>query len=119
MPRKGEKRPDKVEQEGITWIYIGAAARHSRVKATEIQNLIEGGKVQSAEIEDRTFIPFSAANRLKREAATMAAVKRLNAIPNPPPAHNYGVHTPRTDQDVLPMSSGRRGRGWAGQKPDN
>lgn len=108
---------DRMEHDGISWIEIGAAARHSRTKAVLIGPYIEAGEIPSLLQDGRTYIPLTAANRLKREAATMAMVKRLNRKRALPPARNPGVLTKEV-QDVLPMSSGRAGRGWLGQKSD-
>lgn len=102
---------EPIDRDGATWVEIGQAASLSRTKAVIIGEQIEAGKIASLSIEGRTYIPLTAANRLKREAATMAKVKRQNRKRKLPPAHNYGVLT-KEKQDVLPMSSGRRGRGW-------
>jgi hypothetical protein len=117
MPlEKGAKELNQVEHEGVTWIEIGAAARLSKVKAAAMGDEIAAGKIQSHNEAEWTYIPLSAANRLKREAGLMAKVKRLNKKRTLPPARNPGLHTDQT-QDVLPISSGRSGRGWLGQKP--
>jgi hypothetical protein len=107
--------PETRSHDGVSWIEIKQAAKHSRTKAVIIAQAIEAGSIPSLEIEGKTYIPFSAANRLKREAATMAKVRRLNRSRQPLPARNPGVLS-KEGQDVLPMSSGRAGRGWAGKK---
>lgn len=106
---------DRIERDGIVWIEIGQAARLSRTKAAAIRVQIEAGTIPATLFGARLHIPLTAANRLKREAATMAKVRRLNTERKLPPARNPGVLTKEV-QDVLPMSSGRAGRGWRGQK---
>jgi hypothetical protein len=107
---------ETIDRNGIAWIEIGRAAKLCRTKATTIGEAIETGSIASHQEAGKTFIPQTAANRLKREAALMVRVKRMNQKRVLPPAHNYGVLSKGT-QDVLPMSSGRGGVGWLGQKP--
>ncbi len=107
--------PQTLEQNGISWVEIKQAAKQSRTKATVIGEAIASGSLRSLESKGQTYIPLTAANRLKREAATMAKVRKLNRERKLPPASDFGVLVKDT-REVLPMSSGRGGRGWLGQR---
>jgi hypothetical protein len=101
--------------EGVDWIEIGQAAKLSRTKAVVIREQISAGSIPCLISEDRTYIPRTTANRLKRETGTMLKVKKMNKSDKLPPARRFGVLV-RDTQDVLPISSGRTGRGWLGQE---
>lgn len=112
------KRPETITHDGRAWIEIGAAARLSRTKVTAIEVMIDGGAIPAWDEGGKRHIPLSDAQRLKRETATMRAVerqRRADFAPRPP--GRTGPHAARERQDVLPMSSGRSGTGWSGQKP--
>ena len=109
--------PETRDHDGITWIEIKRAAKHSRTKAVSIAAAIEAGAVPSLELDGNIYIPMSAANRLKREDGTMAKVRKLNRVRRPLPGKNPGLLT-KEKQEVLPISSGRGGRGWSGQRPN-
>ena len=108
-----------IEQDGIRWIEIGQAARMSRTKAAVIRDAVGAGSIPSIHLDGKTLIPLTAANRLKREASLMISVQRKTRIGDtlPPAGARPGPHAAREKQDVLPISSGREGRGWKGQ-PD-
>lgn len=108
---------ETIEQDGVSWIELKQAAKHSKTKAGIICEAIEAGSIEATQLEGKTYIPLSAAKRLKREAATMAKVKKLNGQRKLPPARSLGVLV-KDAQDVLPVSSGRAGRGWVGGKKD-
>jgi hypothetical protein len=109
-------RPETINRDDVDWIEIGRAAKLSRTKAANIREAVDAESIPSIEVDGKHFIPLTAANRLKREAAFMRSVERTSKIgdtlgertrPGPLSAH-------REKQDVLPMSSGRAGWGWKG-----
>lgn len=110
-------KPPTLTRDGLEWIEIKTAAKFSRTKTAVIQEQVDRGSILSISIDGRTHIALSAAMRLKSEAKTMAEVKRLNRKRVLRPARNFGMLVKDT-QDVLPMSSGRGGRGWLGQRKD-
>jgi hypothetical protein len=113
------KPPVTLRRHDIEWIEIGAAARFSRTKRIAIGAAITAGTLDVLAEQGKIFIRMSAAHRLKRESGAMRATERNSAIGDMVPAANIrrGPHAARERQDVLPMSSGRSGRGWLGQKP--
>jgi hypothetical protein len=104
-----------LNNEGVEWIEIGQAAKLSRTKAVAIRGQISAGSIPCLLRDGKTYIPLTAANRLKRENGTMLKVRRLNKAKKLPPARHFGVLVKNT-QDVLPISSGRAGRGWLGKE---
>lgn len=110
---------DEIVGDGIRWLEIGRAARHSRTKIVDIRLAIEAGTIAMLDRDGRTWIPLSVANRLKRETQTMLSLKRRNRIGDtlPPAGSRPGPQAARETQEVLPMSSGRGGYGWQGGKP--
>lgn len=111
------KPPVEVEREGIVWIAVGSAARRCGVLMAELRRMAEAGEVLSWDDGGTLRIARSAVMRLKRENAAMRAVKKLNAAPMGAPGR-VGPHSAhREHQPVLPMTSGRGGRGWMGQTP--
>ena len=104
---------EPIERDGISWIEIGLAAKRSRTKAVAIREDIEAGRIACRVEDGKTFIPLGAANRLKREAGLMTQVANANKKRVLPPANRPGVLT-KEKQEVLPMTSGRKGRGWIG-----
>jgi predicted DNA-binding protein len=102
-----------MERDGIIWVEIGKAAKLSRTKAAIIRDAIEAGSILSVREDESTFIPATAVKRFQRESRLMAQVQRMNRKRELPPAGRYGLQSDQT-QDVLPMSSGRGGRGWKG-----
>lgn len=93
MPRRPSKptQTTQFEHAEKMWIEVGQAARLSRTKAVAIKEEIAGGRIQALEFDGRTCIPVAEANRLKREAAVMISVNRLNKNRELPPSRNFGV----------------------------
>lgn len=115
---KADKPPRTIRRDDIEWIEIGRAAKFSRTKAVAIGAQITAGTIRSHVEGGLTYIPISSAHRLKRETGAMLSVKRKagkSDLSEPP--GRPGPHAARERQDVLPMSSGRAGTGWLGQKP--
>jgi hypothetical protein len=109
--------PETWEQDGIWWIELKQAAKYSRTKATLIEQSIERGAIPVLEQDGKQMIPMTAANRLKRETSFERSVRRKTRVGDtlPPGGGRAGpLSTHREKQDVLPMSSGRKGRGWIG-----
>jgi len=107
---------DSFERDGVEWTEINRAAKLSRTKATIIAGHVSAGAIPSITIEGKTFIPVSAANRLKRETAFMQSIARNSRIGDTlSPGSRLGpLSRHREKQEVLPMPSGRKGRGWEG-----
>ena len=107
---------ERIEREGVTWIKLGAAAKLSRTKATVIAEAIQNEAIPSLIVEGHTYVPLTAANRLKRETSFMRSVARKTHIGDTVPANGRvgPLSAHREKQQVLPISSGRRGRDWKG-----
>jgi hypothetical protein len=95
-----------IMSDGIEWVELRQAAKLSRTKSVLIEEQIRAGTIPSFGRDGKAYIPLTAANRLKREAATMIKARKLNKNGSLPPARRFGVLVKDT-QDVLPMSSGR------------
>lgn len=108
--------PETIERDGVEWLEIGQAAKLSRTKAAVIREAVDAGSIPSIEAEGRHYIPMGAANRLKRETAFMRSLERKSRIGDTlgTGGRQGPLSAPREKQDVLPMSSGRTGRGWKG-----
>ena len=108
-----------IRRNDVEWIEIGAAARFSRTKKLVIQASIDAETLDALVENGKVYIRMSAAHRLKRETGALLLVKRRNRVGDtiPPANSRAGPHAARERQDVLPMSSGRSGQGWLGQKP--
>lgn len=106
--------PSIVEIDGIRWIEINRAAKFSATKATLIAKSIEDGSIDSEKIDGKIHIHLGVAQRLRREARTMMAVRKLaKTAPKSSATGRVGVLSAhREKQSLLPMSSGRKGRGW-------
>lgn len=109
--------PEAFEQNGIRWIELKQAAKHSRTKAVLIEAAIDKGSIPVLERNGQRMVPLTAANRLKRETAFERSVARTTKIGDTLPEGGSRVgplSKHREKQDVLPTSSGRKGRGWTG-----
>jgi hypothetical protein len=118
------KRPETIEHDGRDWVEIKQAARYARFKAVLIEEQGRSGAFELLDLDGLTYVPLSAANKLKRETAAMRSIERQNRVERQrglkfghkgfrsaaPVSPNVQV------QEVLPMSSGREGQGWLGQR---
>lgn len=108
--------PETLEMDNVRWIELKQAAKFSRTKAALIAEAVEAGSILVLHHRGKTYIPMTVANRLKRETAFMRSVERTSQIGDTlPPGNRQGpLSSHREKQEVLPMSSGRKGRGWLG-----
>lgn len=104
------KWPQLREIEGVRWIAVNLAAQYASKKADWLREQASLGLIPSLEIDGTLHLQYAALNRLMREWY----------VPKPPTLFGVGLPTGRQGpisahrekQDVLPMSSGRKGRGW-------
>ncbi len=110
--------PDTIEHDGRRWIEVRNAAKLSRMKAALIEEQACAGAFDLLERDGQRFILVSAANRLKRETATLRSVERKTRIGDAvvAPGRIGPISAHREKQDVLPISGGREGQGWLGQR---
>lgn len=106
--------PPTIQIDGVRWVEIGQAAKFSRTKSAIILAAVDAKSISSVERDGKTFIQFAAASRLKRETAAMRTIKRNSALGDTLPIGNRQgpISAHREKQLPLPMSSGRKGRGW-------
>ena len=115
--------PKAVYLNRIKWIEIHRASTLARCGLRELRSMVAGEEVQSTEIDETLYVPESAVLRL-REKAEYANPRPRDKLrysyKGPPtgPTRIGPLSTARETQDVLPMSSGRAGKGWVGGKSD-
>ena len=116
------KRPETIEHGGRDWVEIKIAAKFARLQAILIEQMGRDSQFDLLELNGGTYIPLSAASRLKRETQTLRSIDRLSRkereIGKSVGHRGFRSSAPISPgiqvQDVLPMSSGREGQGWLG-----
>lgn len=106
---------ERLEIDGVAWLSVSEAARHSKTKKAEIETLIKAG-LPTQLFGGQLLIRLADANRLKRESATMRRANRVTRIVQP--SVRPRLRPRQADEPPLPMDSGRRGRGWKGTTYD-
>ncbi|OYY89623.1 MAG: hypothetical protein B7Y45_11485 [Sphingomonas sp. 28-66-16] len=108
---------DSIEINRIIWVRIGKAAQRSGVGVRKLRQLIDDRAIRSLQHDDELWIPESTILRLRRDrAATIPNANRKLGAYGRPAESRDGPLSKAKDQQVLPMSSGREGQGWLGQK---
>jgi hypothetical protein len=120
MPKPWETAPQTLELDGLTWVELHRASDLSGMGIRRIREKIERKAIRARGEGGFHYVSEPTVARLKTEAG---ATKRKK----PKLSYSYewqattraprlGLHATREVQDVLPMSSGRAGKGWVGGK---
>lgn len=118
MRKPWEAAPQTLELDGLTWVELHRASDLSGMGIRRIHEKIERNALRAREEGGFLYVSKPTVARLKGEARTTKRQK-------PKLSYSYkrelttraphdGPHAAREVQDVLPMSSGRAGKGWIG-----
>jgi len=103
---------------GVPWVEIHRASKLSKVGVTALREMIARKAVRAHEESGTIYLPQSTVVRLKQNAASLRTNPQrklgYRSTTEANRANRPGPHAAREVQDVLPMSSGRAGKGWIG-----
>lgn len=112
--------PRTLTLDGLLWVEIHRASALSRTGVRALKKMIAEDAIRSRSVAGVIYIPNSAVLRLREHA------EYSNPRPRDKLRYRYkweprrsprtGPHAGREVQDVLPISSGRSGKGWSGPK---
>jgi len=117
------KRPPTLEHDGRDWLELKQAARFTRVKAILLEAQGREGRFDLWENDGKLHMPLGVATRIKWETGSLRGIERMTANErreNRSRNHvkvSGAIHRAHLDhQTDLPITSGRAGTDWLGQK---